>query len=367
MNRRLLLAVIATFVAASSFAAPLTEANLKAYVAKALPRCPGGTIALEPIRQAVLPAGFNVYAVTLRSSDEYCGTQKYLLVSPRTQQVLVASSIIPLAEDGRPVNVRASEQASQILKTPITAQISPFPLPDGIKAVRLMKQTPYGPFGYNGFIDASERFILVGLRGNLATDPAKTLRDSLGLENGVKRGTGKVEIIELSDFQCPTCARAHKALEPVIQKNLGKVNYIRIDLPLFEHHEWAIPAALGGRAIQKVAPAKYWEYVDYVFVNQEQIGKMKFDTVLQNWVDDHDLNWAAIEKEYRNTQARQQILEQVARAFDLGVNSTPTFIVNGQILGYGPEGSFTINSVRQALGLPAEAAKPAAKPAAKKK
>ncbi|HEX9985381.1 MAG TPA: thioredoxin domain-containing protein [Thermoanaerobaculia bacterium] len=363
--KRLLLAVAVTLTATSSFAAPLTEATLKAYAAQALPRCPGSNITLERIAEQG-PMGFQTYGVTLRSSDEYCGTQKYMLVSPKTQQVLLGS-IIVLPADARPVNVRAADQASQLLKRPVTAQVSPFPLPDGIKAVSLFRDTQYGPFPYHGFIDSSERFLIIGSRGNLGTPPAKTLRDSLGLENGVKRGTGKVEIIELSDFQCPTCARAHKALEPVIQKNLGKVNYIRIDLPLFEHHEWAIPAALGGRAIQKVAPAKYWSYVDYVFTNQEQIGKMKFDTVLKNWVEDNDLNWAAIEKVYRNKQEQQILMDGVARAFDLGVNSTPTFIVNGQILGYGPEGTFTINSVRQALGLAPEAAKPAAKQGTPKK
>jgi len=34
------------------------------------------------------------------------------------------------------------------------------------------------------------------------------------------------------------------------------------------------------------------------------------------------------------------------------VASTPTYIINGQLMGYGPEGEFTINEVRKAAGLP---------------
>ena len=36
----------------------------------------------------------------------------------------------------------------------------------------------------------------------------------------------------------------------------------------------------------------------------------------------------------------------------IGIVSTPTYVINGQAMGYGPEGEFTINAVRKTLGLP---------------
>src|SRR5437763_5406072 len=119
---------------------------------------------------------------------------------------------------------------------------------------------------------------------------------------------------------------------------------------------------MGARAIQRVAPAKYWAYVNFVFGNQETVGKAGpagFDKVLQNFCEDNDIDWKKVEKIYRSPQERTALLEQVSRAFDVGVNSTPTYIINGTILGFGPEGSFTIDQIRKALGLPPE---PAAKP-----
>jgi protein-disulfide isomerase len=113
------------------------------------------------------------------------------------------------------------------------------------------------------------------------------------------------------------------------------MNYVRIDLPLFEHHEWAIPAAMGARALQKVAPNKYWAYVDYVFKNQELIGKRKIDEVVREWMEDNDVDWNAIAKVYNSKSERQALLDQVSRAFAVGVAATPTFVVNGQILGFG--------------------------------
>lgn len=364
--KRTLLSLALLLVCSSLFAQGRIDdtATLRAYTAKMLPRCPGGALTLEPIQQAG-PTGFRVYAATLRSSDEYCGTQKFVLHSPKSGQVLIGT-VIPLPEDNRPTATRVAVKATELLSKQMKATVAPFPLPDGIKAVTLTRDTEYGPFAYHGFVDASERFLIVGTRGSLQTDPAKALRDSIGVASGVRRGNAaaKVEIIELSDFQCPTCARAHDKIEPIIQKNLAKVNYIRIDLPLFEHHEWAILAALGGKAVQKVAPNKYWQYVDTVFKSQELIGKQTFAKWFPQWLEDNDLNAAAIDKIYKSTAERKAMLEQVSRAFDLGVNSTPTFIINGQIMGFGPEGTFTIESIKNALGTASNA--PAAKPAKKK-
>jgi protein-disulfide isomerase len=342
---------IATLLVCSAASAQLNEqVTLKTYVAKALPRCPGGALTLEP--KAGGPANFTAYTATLRSSDEYCGTQKILLYSPKTQQILLGS-VISLPADTRPAEIRISEEASKLLQKPMKATVSPFPLQDGIKAVAISRDTPFGPFSYNGFLDASQQFLIVGSRGSLKTDPAVTLREALGVKSaGARRGApnAKAEIIEISDFQCPTCARAHEMVEPIIRKNLPKMSYTRLDLPLFEHHEWALQAAMAARAINRVAPTKYWDYVDYIFKNQEQIGKQPFETFLQGYLEDHDIDAAAIKKIYVSKTERQALLDQVSRAFAVGVASTPTFIVNGQIMGFGPEGTFTIAAIKNAVG-----------------
>lgn len=337
-------------------------APIKAYASKALPRCPGGTLTVEPVGAG--PANFNVYAATVRSSDQYCGTQKYLMYSPKTQQVVIGS-VIPLPADGRPANVRITETATQLLGNPVRALVAPFPLPDGLKVVNIVRDTPFGPFSYNGFVDQSEKFLIVGMRGNLTKEPSATLKENLGAATASRRGSAnaKVEILEISDFQCPTCARAHEKIEPLIRQNLSRINYVRIDLPLFEHHQWALPAAMGARAIQRVAPAKYWEYVDTVFKNQESLNTRSFDEFIREYAEDHDINWSAIEKIYSSKSERQALLDQVSRAFAAGIASTPTFVINGQVMGFGPDGQFTIDAIKTALGssAPAKKAVPAKK------
>lgn len=329
------------------------SAPLKTYAAKMLPRCPEGVMTFEPVNGG--PQNFMTYTVTIRSSDQYCGGQKYLIHSPKTNQILIGA-VIQLPANGKPTNVRVTEESTRVLGHAVKATISPFPLPDGLKSVAIGRETPFGPFAYHAFIDASEKFLIVGTRGNLRTDPAQSLRESLSLATAaVRKGNpnAKVEVIELSDFQCPSCARAHGQVDPIIQKNLSKVNYGRLDLPLFEHHKWALQAAMAARAIHRVAPNKYWAYVDHVFKNQEAIDKQgSFDKFLQEYLADHDIDAAAVQKIYASKSERQALLDQISRAFTMGIAATPTFIVNGQLMGFGPEGSFTINAIKSALGLP---------------
>lgn len=343
--------LLTAFLTVSVSAAPKADmAALKTYAAKALPRCSDGKITLESVDKPG-PSGFLTYTLTLTSTDPTCGKQSNLLYSPSTQQVLIGT-MIELPNDSRSVELRSADEASRRLQQPIVATVSKgFPLPDGLKAISLTKGTKFGPFAYHGYVDASEQFLMVANRGNLKSDPSKAILNTV-LDRAVRRGNpkAKLQIVELSDFQCPTCGRAHKVVEPLIEKNLKNVDYYRVDLPLFESHEWSLQAALGARAIQKVAPKAYWEYVNYVFGNQELIGKIaNFDKVLADYVSDHDLNWPAIETFYRSPAERTALLDATSRIFDLGILSTPTYIINGQIMGYGPEGKFTVDAIKKAL------------------
>ncbi|PYQ29700.1 MAG: hypothetical protein DMF57_16405 [Acidobacteria bacterium] len=351
MNR-FLAVVAAALLPICASAAPTKAAAFKAYAARALAKCPDGKITLEPIDRPG-PIGFVPYTLKLTSSDTTCGKQTFLLYSPSTQQVLIGA-VFALPPDNRSLDARVAAGTSGLLKTPLTATVSPIFLPDRLREVAMTKQTPYGPFSYHGFVDASERFLIIGTRGTLGVDPAQTIRESIGVGSAVRRGNpkAKVEVIELSDFQCPSCGRAHKQVEPLIAKHLSKVNYGRLDLPLFEHHPWSIPAALGARAIHNVAPGKYWSYVNFIFENQETIEKAPlFDTVLQNFCEDHDIDWKSVERIYRSPEERNALLEQVSRMFDNGIVSTPTYIINGQIMGFGPDGKFTIRALKQAIGV----------------
>src|ERR1043165_8665519 len=179
--RNLLVAAIGRFPATCLSAAPADTAEVKDDAGPAVPQCADQKVTLEAVDKAG-PIGFLPYILTQTSSDSTCGRQTTLLYSPLSQQALIGT-VIDLPPDARNVDVRVAERAMEMLKTPLTATVAKFPLPDRLKATAIFKQTEYGPFAYHGFVDASERFLIVGTRGSLLMPPSKTLLARLPLQN----------------------------------------------------------------------------------------------------------------------------------------------------------------------------------------
>jgi protein-disulfide isomerase len=359
--KRVLIASILALACLPAVAAADNIPAIVKYVERLLPSCPGEKTTIEPVKQDG-PSGFNLYIATKTSTDAACSAKKYVLYSPATEQILMGQ-IFSLPQ-GPSLQTRLEEEGTTLLKQPIHATIDRTPLPDGLKKIAIVKDSNAGPFPYHAYVDASERYMVIGFRGSLKTDAGRTMLDTLGVKNGARRGTqvARTEIVELSDLECPTCARVHQTLEPLVAKNLSHVSWVRLDLPLFEHHAWALRAAMAARALQRVAPGQYWGFVDFVFQNQETIGKTDFDKVFRDYCADHEIDWKTVEKQYNSDSERKALLEQVSRAFDNGILSTPTLFVNGQQIGFADGGEYTLNQLKQAItGKAVSSSKPASK------
>src|SRR5438552_8591643 len=151
MIKRTVLAALFAFAISPLHAAAPSLGALQAYAAKALAKCPDEKLDLRPINEPG-PAGFIVFELTATSRDTTCGRHTLLLFSPASNQVLIGS-IIPLPVDNRnTLEARIADTASSILKQSLTASVNAFPLPDSIRAVSMVRQTPWGPFAYHGYL-----------------------------------------------------------------------------------------------------------------------------------------------------------------------------------------------------------------------
>src|SRR5687768_5007610 len=74
-------------------------AHIRHYASRVLPNQPTRVLTIEPVGAEV--KNFQVFAATLRSTDQYCGSQKYILYSPATQQVLIGT-VVELPMNGKP-------------------------------------------------------------------------------------------------------------------------------------------------------------------------------------------------------------------------------------------------------------------------
>lgn len=133
-----------------------------------------------------------------------------------------------------------------------------------------------------------------------------------------------VTIIEFTDFQCPSCSLAQPMLEKLAAEYGDRVRLVVRDFPLAQH-EFARKAAEAAEAAR--AQGKYWEYAALLFTNQKALSVEK----LKEYATQVGLDRQRFDAMLDSGQFADKVQRDYQDGVLLGVNSTPTFYVNGRI------------------------------------
>lgn len=146
-----------------------------------------------------------------------------------------------------------------------------------------------------------------------------------------------ITIVEFSDYQCPFCVRWHEQVyNQLMAAYPGKVRFVYRHLPLTQIHPQAMPASEAAMCAGE--QNAYWQFHERLFTNQDSLG----DALYTQLATDLGLDLTAFQ-ECRDTHKYQaQIQADMDFAIGLGVQSTPTFFINGlAMVGAQPLSSFT--------------------------
>jgi protein-disulfide isomerase len=149
-----------------------------------------------------------------------------------------------------------------------------------------------------------------------------TVGHKLGSDNA------KVKIVEFGDFQCPACRAAAGPLKEVYEKNKENVQLIYRHIPLASHRN-ADESAQAAEAAAK--QGKFWEMYELLFAKQDEWSNLpdplgQFETYALAL----DLEVDKFGSDYRSEEVAANIQNDKKAASQYGVNSTPTFFVNGE-------------------------------------
>ncbi len=144
----------------------------------------------------------------------------------------------------------------------------------------------------------------------------------------------KVVIYEFSDFECPFCSRGNEVIKKVVTEYGDKIKLVFRHFPL-SFHPQAEPSAIASMCAAK--QGKFWEMHDKMFENQKDLGTDSF----KKWSGEIGLNQDDFNKCFDNKETKSLVDADMKAAEEMGVNSTPTFFVNGKkIAGALPFGQF---------------------------
>ncbi len=149
----------------------------------------------------------------------------------------------------------------------------------------------------------------------------------------------EVVLIEYGDFQCPGCGAAYPNLNTLLETYGDKISFVFRNFPLTSIHPNARAAAAAAEAAG--LQGKYWEMHDYLYENQSDWSNLDAKErtgAFKQYAQGLGLDATKFEKDIASSNVNQKISFDQSLGTNAKVNSTPTFILNGEIL---PEAAST--------------------------
>jgi len=188
---------------------------------------------------------------------------------------------------------------------------------------------------------------------DLTIDPLKQVMNKIALDNQPERGPkdAKVTIVEYSDFQCPFCARVYTTLENDVLKNYGdKVRFVFKNFPLTSIHPWAEDGAVASECAFQQGNDQFWAMYNGLFSKQGEITKDNLKDKASEIAKNGNMDVGKFQECLDGKKSLDAVKADENEGNALGVNSTPTFFVNGRRLSGAQNADSFKQMIDQELG-----------------
>jgi protein-disulfide isomerase len=140
-----------------------------------------------------------------------------------------------------------------------------------------------------------------------------------------------VVLVEYLDFECEGCGAYYPVVKQLESEFGDRVTFVARYFPLPSHRN-SMPAALAAEAAGK--QGKFWEMHDLMFENQKEWGEKQVETpeVFEGFAERLGLDMAKFRSDVTSPETRARVERDISEAKELGVNSTPSFFLNGERL-----------------------------------
>jgi protein-disulfide isomerase len=160
------------------------------------------------------------------------------------------------------------------------------------------------------------------------------------------RGSSEAQVVltEFGDFGCEACRAWHEAgiLDQILQTYDGRLRLEWVDLPIITRQ--SPKAAEAGQCA--LDQGLFWEYQDNVY-NQPDASVNLGETALKRYAQEIGLDEQAFALCLDSGQHAETVDADLRFARQLGLRSTPSFSVNGQLVIGNPD--LLVQAIEQAL------------------
>ena len=190
------------------------------------------------------------------------------------------------------------------------------------------------------WLGAGTVILLTGAVFFLNSNPPKTSQNSQSQNSQIKSNllvkdnsnkittdSAKTTIVEFGDYQCPACKMAHPIINKVLKDYPDRVNFVFRHFPLPQHQN-AFQAAEAAEAAGE--QGKYFEMHNKLYENQDEWDENNNPLeIFLKYAQELNLSVDQFEDSVTSNKYQQKISSDKNDGNALGLNSTPTFFING--------------------------------------
>lgn len=144
-----------------------------------------------------------------------------------------------------------------------------------------------------------------------------------------------VQLIEYGDFQCPFCSQYHLILKQLQTEFPDQIRLAYRQFPLTQIHQNALISARAAEAAGR--QGKFWEMHDLLFEHQEEwANSLGVVEMFEAFATQIGLDLEQYRTDLDDDAIVDKIRDSVREGIRLGVSSTPSFYLNGELIQNPP-------------------------------
>ncbi|MCU1443794.1 MAG: hypothetical protein JWQ59_1944 [Cryobacterium sp.] len=144
-------------------------------------------------------------------------------------------------------------------------------------------------------------------------------------------GDGKVTLVEFLDFECEVCGAAYPVVEQLRERYDGQVTFVARYFPITSHRN-AENAALAAEAAAR--QDKFEEMYRMLFETQPSWGEQQESKapLFREYAGSIGLDLDQYDADLADPTTMERVRKDADEGYALGVQGTPTFFLNGEML-----------------------------------
>lgn len=152
-------------------------------------------------------------------------------------------------------------------------------------------------------------------------------------DNAKGPANAPITLVEYGDYQCPACSAFHPVVESIFEEAAGNLRFVFRHFPLKNIHPNADMAA---HAVEAAAlQGKYWEMHDIVFERQAEWSSLPRNSARNKMLEyarEIGLDADRLDEDMDSDVVNDKVDADIDGGEYAGVNSTPSFFVNGKLV-----------------------------------